>query len=87
MGGKGWELVSVSSNPLTGCHVLFWKRPQSRDGNKDHNGEHFVTNFPEEQYRISQTRKLQHEGTHSPTAKKSNQDISGQIIKNFPSRK
>ena len=84
MGGKGWELVSVSSNPVTGCHVFFWKRPQSRDVNKDHNGERFVTNMPEEQYRIAKTRKLQHEGTHSPTAKKSNQDISGPNYKAFP---
>ena len=84
MGGKGWELVSVSSNPVTGCHVFFWKRPQSRDVSKDHNGERFVTNMPEEQYRISETRKLQHEGTPPPTAKKSNQDISGPNYKEFP---
>ncbi len=86
MGGKGWELVSVSSNPVTGCHVFFWKRPQSRDVSKNHNGERFVTNMPEEQYRISETRKLQHEGTHSPTAKKYNQDISGPNYKVFQSR-
>ena len=27
MGGMGWELVSVTSNPATGAHVFFWKRP------------------------------------------------------------
>ena len=27
MGKKGWELVSVSSNPLSGSHIYFWKRP------------------------------------------------------------
>ena len=27
MGSKGWELVSVSSNPLSGSHIYFWKRP------------------------------------------------------------
>ena len=27
MGGKGWELVSVSPNPESRCHVFFWKRP------------------------------------------------------------
>jgi len=27
MGSMGWELVSVSSNPASGSHVYFWKRP------------------------------------------------------------
>ena len=31
MGGKGWELVSVSPNPESRCHVFFWKRPQNLD--------------------------------------------------------
>ena len=31
MGGKGWELVSVSPNPEGRCHVFFWKRPQNLD--------------------------------------------------------
>ena len=84
MGGKGWELVSVSSNPLTGCHVFFWKRPQSQNVNKDLNGERFVTNMPEEQYSISETRKLQREGTPSPTVQRSNQDISELNYKEFP---
>ena len=29
MGGKGWELVSVSPNPESRCFVFFWKRPQN----------------------------------------------------------
>ena len=29
MGGKGWELVSLSPNPESRCHVFFWKRPQN----------------------------------------------------------
>ena len=31
MGSKGWELVSVSSNPLSGSHIYFWKRPLGND--------------------------------------------------------
>ena len=31
MGAKGWELVSVSPNPESRCHVFFWKRPQNLD--------------------------------------------------------
>ena len=27
MGGKGWELVSVSSNTVTACHVFFGNVP------------------------------------------------------------
>ncbi len=33
MGTMGWELVSVNSNPATGAHVFFWKRPLE-DGQK-----------------------------------------------------
>ena len=84
MGSKGWELVSVSSSPLTGCHVFFWKRPQSRDVNKNHNGERFGTEKKEEQYRVSETRKLQHKGPPSPTDQKSNQDISELNYQKFP---
>ena len=73
MGGKGRELVSVSSKPATGCHVFFWKRPQSRDVNKRDDRAPFVIDKSEEQDRISETRKLQYEGMPSPTAKKSNQ--------------
>ena len=84
MGGKGWELVSVSSNPVTGCHVFFWKRPRSRDVNKNDNGVGFVTNKPEEQSRNLETRKSQYEGTPSPSVQKSNQDISESNYKEFP---
>ena len=31
MGGKVWELVSVSPNPGKRCHFFFWKRPQVLD--------------------------------------------------------
>ncbi|MDC3090416.1 hypothetical protein OA340_00775 [Paracoccaceae bacterium] len=84
MGGKGWELVSVSSNPVTGCHVFFWKRPQSRDVNKRDHHARFVIDKPEELDRIPETRKLQHDGTPCPTAKKSNQVISQSNYKKFP---
>ena len=33
MGSKGWELVSVSSNPLSGCHLFFLKRTELQDYN------------------------------------------------------
>jgi len=27
MGSMGWELISVSSNPVNESHIYFWKRP------------------------------------------------------------
>ncbi len=35
MGSKGWELVSVSSNPVNACHVYFWKRPVNEGVKED----------------------------------------------------
>ncbi|MDC3108052.1 hypothetical protein OA416_02500 [Paracoccaceae bacterium] len=84
MGGKGWELVSVSSNPVTGCHVFFWKRPQSRDVNKRDHRAPFLIDKPEEQDRVSETKKLQHDNAPFPTAKKSNQYISQSNYQKFP---
>ena len=34
MGSKGWELISVSSNPISGSHIYFWKRPLGNDTSK-----------------------------------------------------
>ncbi len=31
MGSKGWELISVSSNPMSASHIFFWKRPLGND--------------------------------------------------------
>tara|TARA_X000001036_G_scaffold178686_1_gene169181 strand:- start:42 stop:998 length:957 start_codon:yes stop_codon:yes gene_type:complete len=52
MGSKGWELVSVSSNPLNGSHIYFWKRPL-----RNNTDEAFPTDSPMAEKRSQQLKK------------------------------
>ena len=65
MGSKGWELVSVSSNPVTACHVFFWKRSQSQDANKNDIPAYSETKKLKEQNSILNETKRQHEASAS----------------------
>ena len=43
MGSKGWELVSVSSNPVSGYHIFFWKLPTTLSNLSDYlNATHAI---------------------------------------------
>ena len=76
MGGKGWELVSVSPNPESRCHVFFWKRPQNLDIK---NGKDLLqpkVNKSEEQNVPLEAGKISNNGLISSPIYKSNREIS-----------
>ena len=84
MGSKGWELVSVSSNPVTACHVFFWKRSQSQDANKNDIPMYAETKKLKEQNSILNERERQNEATASTISNNSIQEIIESNYKNFP---
>ena len=84
MGSKGWELVSVSSNPVTACHVFFWKRSQSQDANKNDIPVYSETIKLKVQNSILNERKRQHDPTASTVSNNSIQEIIESNYKNFP---
>ena len=78
------ELVSVSSNPVTACHVFFWKRSQSQDAKKTIFLQYSETKKLEEQNSILNETKHQHEATASTISNNSIQEIIESNYKNFP---
>ena len=84
MGGKGWELVSVSSNPESRCHVFFWKRPQNLDIK---NGKDLlqpnVSKFEDQNVPL-EAGKVSNDGPISSVTYKSNREISDHEYKKFP---
>ena len=84
MGGKGWELVSVSPNPESRCHVFFWKRPQNLDIK---NGKDLLqpkVNKSEEQNVPLEAGKVSNNGLISSPIYKSNREISDHEYEKFP---
>ena len=84
MGSKGWELVSVSSNPVSGCHIFFWKRPQLQDIYNAENKSISVKKKSEDRHVTIKAGKRQHETPLAPTTSKSNHKISEYDYKKFP---
>ena len=84
MGSKGWELVSVSSNPMSGCHVFFWKRPKLLDHNNTVDQLKSVLKKSEDQHVSLEFEKRQQESAFLPPTCKSNHEISGYEYKKFP---
>ena len=84
MGSKGWELVSVSSNPVTACHVFFWKRSQSQDANKNDITTYSETKRLKAHNSILNVRKHQYEAIASTVSNNSIQEIIESNYKNFP---
>ena len=84
MGGKGWELVSVSPNPESRCHVFFWKRPQNHDIK---NGKDLLqpkVNKSEDQNVPLEAGKVSKNGLISSPIYKSNREISDHEYEKFP---
>ena len=84
MGGKGWELVSVSPNPESNCHVFFWKRSQNLDIN---NGKDLLKpdeNKSEDQNVLFEPRRVHNKTSISSVTYKSNREISDHEYKKFP---
>ena len=84
MGGKGWELVSVSPNPESRCHVFFWKRPQNLDIK---NGKDLLqpeVNKSEDQNVPLEAGKVSNNGLISSPIYKSNREISDHEYEKFP---
>ncbi len=84
MGGKGWELVSVSPNPESRCHVFFWKRPQNLDLK---NGKDLLqpkVNKSEDQNVPLEAGKVSNNGLISSPVYKSNREISDHEYEKFP---
>ena len=84
MGGKGWELVSVSPNPESRCHVFFWKRPQNLDLK---NGKDLLqpkVNKSEDQNVPLEAGKVSNNGLISSPIYKCNREISDHEYEKFP---
>ena len=84
MGGKGWELVSVSPNPESRCHVFFWKRPQNLDIK---NGKDLLqpeVNKSEDQNVPLEAGKVSYNGLISSPIYKSNREISDHGYEKVP---
>ena len=84
MGGKGWELVSVSPNPESRCHVFFWKRPQNLDIK---NGKDLLqpkVKKSEDQNVPLEAEKVSTNGLISSPIYKSNREISIHEYEEFP---
>ena len=84
MGGKGWELVSVSPNPESRCHVFFWKRPQNLDIK---NGKDLLqpkVNKSEDQNVPLEAGKVSNNGLISSPIYKSNREISDHGYEKVP---
>ncbi len=84
MGGKGWELVSVSPNPESRCHVFFWKRPQNLDLK---NGKDLLqpkVNKSEDQNVPLEAGKVSNNGLIPSPIYKSNREISDHEYEKFP---
>ena len=84
MGGKGWELVSVSPNPEKRCHVFFWKRPQSIDIK---NGKDLLQpdeKNTEDKNVLLEARRDHKDDPISSVTYKSNREISHHEYKKFP---
>ena len=84
MGGKGWELVSVSPNPESRCFVFFWKRPQNL---ALENGKDFLqpdVKKTENQNGFFEERRVHKDDLISSVTYKSNREISDSAYKKFP---
>ncbi len=84
MGGEGWELVSVSPNPESRCHVFFWKRPQNLD---IENGKDLLqpkVKKSEDQNVPLEAEKVSTNGLISSPIYKSNREISIHEYEEFP---
>ena len=84
MGGKGWELVSVSPNPESRSHLFFWKRPQNHDIK---NGKELLqpkVNKSEDQNVPLEAGKVSTNGLISSPIYKSNREISDHEYEKVP---
>ena len=84
MGGKGWELVSVSPNPERRCHVFFWKRPQSHDIKNGKDLLQPVIIKSGDQNVQLKARRVHNKDPISPITYESNREISDHEYKKFP---
>ena len=88
LGGKGWELVSVSPNPERRCHVFFWKRPQkNHDIKKKKDLLQPGDNKSEDQNVLVEAGKDYNNDPISSFTYKSNREISDHEYKKFRIRK
>ena len=84
MSDKGWELVSVSPNPESRCHVFFWKRPQNLDiKNRKYLLQPDV-NKSDDKNVLIEAVKAHNIDLGSTVTYKSNREISDYEYKKFP---